>query len=88
MFLHSTTDLWHLIFNMLALWMFGGEVERILGSRRFFGTLLYGGYFSGICCCIFTPHIPIIGASGAILAVEMAFALFFPIARLSFTFSP
>ncbi|MEK7298115.1 MAG: rhomboid family intramembrane serine protease, partial [Planctomycetota bacterium] len=88
MFLHSTTDLWHLIFNMLALWMFGGEVERILGSRRFLALYFTAGIFSGICCCIFTPHIPIIGASGAILAVEMAFALFFPNSTVIFYFFP
>src|SRR6185312_16448411 len=33
-FLHSTSVIWHLLFNMLGLWMFGAEVERYVGPRR------------------------------------------------------
>jgi membrane associated rhomboid family serine protease len=35
MFLHSTVNIWHLVFNMFALWMFGYALENIWGPRRF-----------------------------------------------------
>lgn len=88
MFLHSTTDPWHLIFNMLVLWMFGSEVERVLGSRRFLTLYFTAGIFAGICCCIFTPQMSIIGASGAIFAIEVAFAMYFPNSTVIFYFFP
>lgn len=88
MFLHSTTNAWHLIFNMLVLWMFGSEVERVLGTRRFLTLYFTAGIFAGICCCIFTPWTPIVGASGAILAIEIAFAMYFPNTTIIFYFFP
>ncbi|MDN3514950.1 MAG: rhomboid family intramembrane serine protease [Candidatus Brocadia sp.] len=88
MFLHSTTDPWHLIFNMLGLWMFGSEVERVLGPRRFLTLYFTAGIFAGICCCIFTPGTPIVGASGAIFAIEVAFAMYFPNSTVIFYFFP
>lgn len=88
MFLHSTTDPWHLIFNILGLWMFGSEVERILGVRRFLTLYFTAGIFAGICCCVFTPWTPILGASGAIFAIEVAFAMYFPNATVIFYFFP
>src|SRR5579885_954457 len=43
-FLHSTSNLSHLLFNMLGLWMFGTEIERYLGGRRtlaiYFGSIV------------------------------------------------
>jgi len=88
MFLHSTTDPWHLIFNMLALWMFGSEVEKTLGTRRFLALYFTAGIFAGICCCLFTPWNPIVGASGAIFAVEVAFAMYYPNSTVIFYFFP
>ncbi len=88
MFLHSTTDPWHLIFNILGLWMFGSEVERILGVRRFLTLYFTAGIFAGICCCVFTPWTPILGASGAIFAIEVAFAMYFPNTTVIFYFFP
>lgn len=88
MFLHSTTDAWHLIFNMLVLWMFGGEVERVLGKRRFLTLYFTAGVFAGVCGCIFTPWSPMIGASGAVFAIEIAFALYFPNSTVIFYFFP
>jgi len=88
MFLHSTTDPWHLIFNMLVLWMFGSEVEKVLGPRKFLTLYFTAGIFAGICCCIFTPGVPIVGASGAIFAIEVAFAMYFPNSMVIFYFFP
>tara|TARA_B100001964_G_scaffold92583_1_gene103902 strand:+ start:382 stop:1254 length:873 start_codon:yes stop_codon:yes gene_type:complete len=78
MFLHSVSSPWHIIFNMLVLWMFGSQVERAMGTRKFLTMYFTAGIFAGIFCCLFTPNSPIIGASGAIFAIEIAFAMFFP----------
>jgi membrane associated rhomboid family serine protease len=78
MFLHSVSSPWHIIFNMLVLWMFGSQVERAMGTKKFLTMYFTAGVFAGIFCCLFTPDSPIIGASGAIFAVEIAFAMFFP----------
>jgi Uncharacterized membrane protein (homolog of Drosophila rhomboid) len=88
MFLHSISSPWHLIFNMLVLWMFGSEVERAMGTRKFLYMYFTAGIFAGIFCCLFTPDSPIIGASGAIFAVEVAFAMFFPNTTVIFYIFP
>lgn len=88
MFLHSLADPWHLIFNMLALWMFGSDVERAMGSRKFLTMYLTAGLFAGICSCLFVPRSPILGASGAIFAIEVAFAMYFPNATIVFFIFP
>jgi membrane associated rhomboid family serine protease len=88
MFLHSVESPWHIIFNMLVLWMFGSEVERAMGTRKFLTMYFTAGIFAGMFCCLFTPESPIIGASGAIFAVEIAFAMFFPNATIIFFMFP
>lgn len=88
MFLHSVQSPWHIIFNMLVLWMFGSEVERAMGTRKFLSMYFTAGIFAGIFCCLFTPNSPIIGASGAIFAVEIAFAMFFPNTTVIFYIFP
>ena len=87
-FLHSVSDPWHIIFNMLVLWMFGSEVERAMGTRRFLTMYFTAGIFAGIFGCLFTPNNPILGASGAIFAVEIAFAMFYPNATIIFFVFP
>jgi len=64
MFLHNPHSFWHILFNMLMLWMFGSEIERQWGTRKFLKF-----YFSTT---------PVIGASGAVLAVLIAFAVLWP----------
>ncbi|MBS1257216.1 MAG: hypothetical protein MAG551_00252 [Candidatus Scalindua arabica] len=88
MFLHSVSDPWHIIFNMLVLWMFGSEVEKAMGTRRFLTMYFTAGIFAGIFGCMFTPDNPILGASGAIFAVEIAFAMFYPNATIIFFVFP
>jgi membrane associated rhomboid family serine protease len=88
MFLHSIYDPWHIVINMLALWMFGSEVERAMGTKKFLTMYFTAGVFAGIFCCIFTPNNPILGASGAIFAIEIAFAMFFPNTTVIFFIFP
>ena len=46
MFLHQ--GVWHLLFNMLTLWMFGTQIERDMGTRRFLKYNFYCGIAAGI----------------------------------------
>jgi len=78
MFLHG--GLFHLLFNMLALFMFGCEMERYWGSQRFLRYYLITGIGAGLCVFL-TPSahwVPTLGASGAIYAVLLAYGLTFP----------
>ncbi len=43
MFMHSTTDFMHILFNMFALWMFGNTIENVWGSKRFLNYYLITG---------------------------------------------
>jgi rhomboid family protein len=86
MFLHGTIG--HILFNMLALWMFGTELERIWGTKFFLRYYLATGIAAGITTIIvslapfsFTARMfyaVTIGASGAIYAVLLAYGLTFP----------
>ncbi len=78
MFLHG--GLFHVFWNLLALWMFGKDVEENMGSKNFLKFYLVAGVFAGLCSLMFqfNSHIPIIGASGAIFAVITAFGMLFP----------
>ena len=49
LFLHSLTSLWHILFNMLALWMFGAPIEQTWGTRRFLQYYFICGIGAGIC---------------------------------------
>ncbi len=78
MFLHG--NFWHLFFNMFALWIFGTEIERLWGSKRFAKFYLFGGISGAVLSLIFNysqPY-PIIGASAAIYALLVAYWIMFP----------
>jgi membrane associated rhomboid family serine protease len=70
----------HLLFNLLALWMFGGEIENYWGSRKFTFYFFFCGIGAGICTVLITPYqyFPVIGASGAIYGLLLAFGWLFP----------
>jgi membrane associated rhomboid family serine protease len=82
LFLHGS--LWHILMNMLILWMFGAELERTWGSREFTKFYFIVGIGAGIVNVIFaairpsSAFIPIIGASGAIYGLLVAYAMLFP----------
>ena len=83
MFLHGR-DLFHLLFNMFILWMFGPEIERVLGSKRFLKYYLFTGAGAGLCSLVTNPFdfILVVGASGAMYAIMLAFAIYFPNRKL------
>jgi len=80
MFLHGGFG--HIFFNLLALYMFGGELENYWGGKKFLFYFFFCGIGAGICTVLFTPdiyqRIPVIGASGAIYGILLAFAWLFP----------
>jgi membrane associated rhomboid family serine protease len=77
-FLHGGFS--HIFFNLLALWMFGGELESYWGSKKFLFYFFFCGIGAGICTVVFTPNsfIPVIGASGAIYGILLAYGWLFP----------
>jgi membrane associated rhomboid family serine protease len=85
-FMHG--GLFHLLFNMLALWMFGTELERIWGTRYFLKFYAVAGIGAGVLTILFSllpfgfaDHVyrsSIVGASGAIYGLLLAYALYFP----------
>ena len=100
MFMHG--GFWHIFFNMYTLVMFGMVVERALGTKKFLLfyfitglgavalhtgiqwmelTYLNGNYISAI-------RTPMVGASGAIYGVLVAFAMLYPQARMTLLFPP
>ena len=86
MFLHG--GVFHILFNMLALWMFGTELERIWGTRYFLKFYFVTGIGAGILTVLFSllpftvsqqvHDANVIGASGAIYGLLLAYALYFP----------
>ncbi len=82
-FLHSTDHITHLLFNMLGLWMFGAEIERYIGPRRllslYFASLVTAGLTQLLVPALFgaAPE-PVIGASGGVFGLLLAYAFLFP----------
>jgi membrane associated rhomboid family serine protease len=77
-FLHGGIS--HILFNLLALWMFGGELESYWGSGKFLRYFLFCGIGAGLCTVVSSPYqvIPVVGASGAIYGLLLAFGWLFP----------
>lgn len=82
MFLHG--GLWHLLGNMLSLWVFGPNVEDRFGHVRFGLVYVACGLAAAITQMAFSSGspVPIVGASGAIAGVMGAFFLMFPKAKV------
>ena len=78
LFLHG--DLWHIFFNMFALWMFGSELERYWGPKAFLKFYFVTGVGAGVLSVLADPSgmSPTIGASGAVYGILMAYGMMFP----------
>lgn len=88
MFLHG--GLWHLLFNMLALYFFGLQLEQDWGTRQFLKYYFYCGLAAGVCVLGFNIaaaaltgnsawwNVQTLGASGAIFGVLVAFGILYP----------
>lgn len=89
MFLHGGFG--HILWNMLALWMFGADVERDWGTKRFLQFYFFCGVGAGICVVIAnyiarTPDTVTIGSSGAIFGVLLVYAMLYPNRTILFAF--
>ncbi len=81
MFLHG--GLFHILFNMFALWMFGSQIERLWGSRTFLIYYFVCGIGGAVTYGIFNlagmeAYIPMLGASGAVYGILLAYGLTYP----------
>jgi membrane associated rhomboid family serine protease len=94
LFLHSPSQLSHILFNMLAVWMFGVDLERRWGTRAFVRYYFITGIAAGV-SMILVSLLPFdstratytavtIGASGAVYGLLMAWALIFPQRQILF----
>ena len=83
----------HIFFNMLGLYMFGSEVERLFGSR-FYAAYYFGCVVSAalthlaVTSWMGGPPIPTVGASGGIYGLLLAFGMYFPHRRVLLLFPP
>jgi membrane associated rhomboid family serine protease len=94
MFLHSTGNIGHILFNMLGLWMFGTDLERTWGTRFF--TKYY--FITGVGAALVTVALGwfvndiyysvTVGASGAIYGLLLAYGLYFPHRTILFIIFP
>jgi membrane associated rhomboid family serine protease len=77
-FIHGS--FFHILFNMFGLYMFGSELERLWGTRQFTKYFFICGIGAGLTSVIATPNspIPIVGASGALFGLLLAYGVLFP----------
>ena len=86
LFLHGSV--FHILFNMLVLWMFGVQLERLWGTRFFLRYYFVAGVGAAVVTLVVsllpfsfssaTYVVPTIGASGAVYGLLLAFALYYP----------
>jgi membrane associated rhomboid family serine protease len=92
-FLHDRSNALHLLLNMYALFMFGPDIERLLGTRRFliyYVVCVIGAALAQLAveAVSQSPAGPTVGASGGIFGVLLAYGLAFPKRRLMLLFPP
>jgi membrane associated rhomboid family serine protease len=76
MFLHD--GLWHLLFNMIVLFFFGSGLEMTWGGKQFLRYYVVCGVGAGLLHMVASFNNPVVGASGAVYAVLLAYALLYP----------
>ncbi|MDH5620985.1 MAG: rhomboid family intramembrane serine protease [Gammaproteobacteria bacterium] len=91
-FLHDTRSLMHIIFNMLMLWMFGRDLERLMGPRRFLtyylACVVGAGLVQLLVGVIQGWGVPTVGASGGVFGLLLAYGMAFPERRIMLMFPP
>ena len=82
-FFHA--DLTHVVGNMIFLWVFGDDVERVLGRGRYLAFYLLCGVIGGLVFVANDPHstIELIGASGAVAGVVVGYVMLRPCAKIT-----
>ncbi len=91
-FMHDTRSWMHIIFNMLMLWMFGRDIERLMGARRFLTYYLVCVVGAGIVQLLAGVlqgwGVPTVGASGGVFGIFLAYGMAFPNRRIMLMFPP
>ena len=84
LFLHG--GFFHILFNMLTLWMFGCDLERQWGTRRFYNYYFLTGIGAGLCVVLVNHNslVATLGASGAIYGILLAYGILYPERRILF----
>ncbi|GAB2571737.1 rhomboid family intramembrane serine protease [Leucobacter ruminantium] len=91
MFTHSTGFIFHILFNMYALWLFGRNLEQMIGRAQFLVLYLFAGLGGSLAVMLWvyadptTVNVPTVGASGAIFGVLAATLVAFRAARANVT---
>lgn len=83
MFLHDTAGMngfFHIFINMITLYMFGNDLERVWGPKRFLSYYFITGVGAGICSYLVSPNAltVTIGASGAVYGLLLAYGMLYP----------
>jgi membrane associated rhomboid family serine protease len=86
-------DMFHLLFNMFALWMFGSSLERVWGAKRMaftYVTAVIAGAIAQLIvgAALGTGSGPVIGASAGVFGILLAYALVFPQSRIMLLIPP
>ena len=78
LFFHG--NIWHILINMFVLWIFGSELENSWGRKNFIKYYFITGIGAGMVTCLFNlqSNIPVVGASGAVYGILLAYGLSFP----------
>lgn len=91
-FMHSDRDIMHIVFNLFMLWMFGRELELLMGPRRFltyYLTCVAGaGIIQLIVAALQGGGYPTVGASGGVFGLLLAFGMAFPNRMIMLMFPP
>ncbi|MES2791343.1 MAG: rhomboid family intramembrane serine protease [Planctomycetota bacterium] len=89
-FLHDTSTPWHIVFNMMVLWMFGPPIEERLGRREFLAFYLVAAIVAGLVHLAFgfamRDPTGAVGASGAMMGIMMLFTIYYPHTPISIFF--
>ena len=85
MFLHGGFG--HLFFNLFALWMFGQQIEHVWGTRRFVSYYLLSGVGAAFVHLLVSGS-PVIGASGGVFGILLAYGMMFPNRRILLLIPP
>ncbi|KAJ2084225.1 hypothetical protein H4R24_000167 [Coemansia sp. RSA 988] len=89
----SHREIWHFLFNMIALVSFGGSVAQTMGAEQFSAFYLSAGVASSLASQLFSPIqraiiLPSLGASGAVYGVVGATMMMFPHTKIAIIFLP
>jgi rhomboid family protein len=89
-FLHG--NLFHIAFNMFALYMFGSAIERVFGPRRYLVYYLVCVVSAAVAqlvtAAVTGAVYPTVGASGGVFGLLLAYAMYFPHSRIMLIFPP